>query len=86
VSTEQLRSRLWLQRIGGSGIAYGHGDVLCEQKTTSTGSSSQSEMFAFSLPPDSRQPLWRYVGGSHSCVVTVSVHGKGRLAVALLGY
>ena len=36
-------------------------------------------MFALSLPPRSRQPLWRQVGGTHLCLVTVYVQGKGRL-------
>jgi hypothetical protein len=84
-STAQLRSRLWLQRIGGSGLARGSGDVSCQQKTTNAGSSSQNEMFAFGLPPNSRQAVWRFAG-THPCVVTVSVRGKGRLVVALRGY
>jgi hypothetical protein len=86
VSTGQLRSRLWIDRIGGTGIAHGSGYTSCPQKTTSTGTLGSDMMFAFSLPPGSRQPLWRYVEGSRSCVVTVSVHGKGRLTVALRGY
>jgi hypothetical protein len=85
VSTAQLRSQLWLQRIGGSGLARGSGDVSCQQKTTSAGSSGVDEMFAFDLPPNSRQPVWRF-GGTQSCVVTVSVRGEGRLVVALRGY
>jgi hypothetical protein len=76
---------LWLQRIGGSGLARGSGDVSCQQKTTNAGSSSQNEMFAFGLPPNSRQAVWRFAG-THPCVVTVSVRGKGRLVVALRGY
>jgi hypothetical protein len=86
VSTGQLRSRLWIDRIGGSGIDNGSGYTSCPQKTTSTGTGGVDAMFAFSLPPGSRQPLWRYAGGSRSCVVTVTVHGKGRLVVALRGY
>jgi hypothetical protein len=83
-STAQLRSRLWLQRLGGSGIAHGSGDVSCRQNT-GTGSSGEDEMFAFTLSPNSRQTLWRF-GGTDSCVVTVSLRGVGRLAVALRGY
>ena len=83
--TSNLHSRLWLQRIGGSGVAHGSGDVSCPGMTTSHRSSSQSEMYAFSLPPNGRVTMWR-AGGSESCVVTASVQGKGRLVLALRGY
>jgi hypothetical protein len=82
--TDELHSRLWLQRIGGSGVAHGSGDVSC-QKAGSSGSSGQSTMYAFSLPPNGRVTMWRS-SGTESCVVTASVRGRGRLALALRGY
>ena len=85
VSTESLRSRLWLQRIGGSGTARGTGYTSCQEMTSGVGSAGQDEMFAFSLAPNARQILWRS-GGGPSCIVTVTLRGKGRLAVALRGY
>ena len=86
VSTAQLRSRLWVDRTGGSGSAHGSGYTSCQETTTGMGSGGVDVMFAFSLPPGSREPLWRYGGGSRSCVVTITLHGKGRLVVALRGY
>jgi hypothetical protein len=84
-STDQLRSRLWVQRIGGTGAAPGSGYVSCESKTTSAGDSGSDEDLVFSLPPSSRQMLWRFAGAA-SCVVTVSVRGNARLVLSLRGY
>lgn len=83
-STDQIKTRLWIQRIGGSGIAHGSGSTICTRKTVS-GSTGEEMAFSFNLRPGSRQTLWR-AGGSSPCVVTVSLRGRDRLAVALRGY
>jgi hypothetical protein len=83
-STTQLRSQLWVQRTGGAGTARGSGDVSCRQNSSNE-SSGSDEMFAFTLPPNSRETVWRFAG-TGSCVVTVSISGQGRLNVALRGY
>jgi hypothetical protein len=83
-STSQLQSRLWVQRLRGVGIVNASADVTCEQRT-SHASSGGSEMFTFTLSPSARQMIWRY-GGTRPCMVTVSIRGKGRLALALRGY
>ena len=80
VSTGSLRARLWVQRIGGVGVAHGSADTTCGQLSAGT-----SEMFALTLAPNARANLWRY-GGSGSCVVTVKLRGKGRITIAFRGY
>jgi hypothetical protein len=82
VGTDQLRSRLWVQRIGGVGVAHGSGYTSCQQASNGT---SQDEMFAMTLAPNARATVWRY-GGSASCVVTLKLRGKGRIAIAFRGY
>ena len=82
VGTDHLRTRLWVQRIGGVGVARGSGHTSCQQASNGT---SQDVMFALRLPPNARANLWRY-GGSDSCVVTLKLRGKGRIAIAFRGY
>lgn len=81
VGTDHLRTRLWVQRIGGVGVAHGSGYTSC-QASDGTG---QDEMFAFTLAPNARATLWRY-SGDDSCVVTLKLRGKGRIAIAFRGY
>jgi hypothetical protein len=82
VGTDHLRTRLWVQRIGGAGVVHGSGYTSCQQAANGTG---QDEMFALTLAPNTRATLWRY-GGSDSCVVTLKLRGKGRIAIAFRGY
>jgi hypothetical protein len=81
VGTDHLRTRLWVQRIGGVGVVRGSGYTSC-QASNGTG---EDVMFALTLPPNARANLWRY-GGSDSCVVTLKLRGKGRIAIAFRGY
>jgi hypothetical protein len=80
VSTNSLRTRLWVQRIGGVGIAHGSADTTCGQL-----SNGSSQMFTLTLTPNARANLWLR-GGSGSCVVTVKLRGKGRITIAFRGY
>jgi hypothetical protein len=82
VGTDHLRTRLWVQRIGGVGVARGSGYTSCTQAPNGTG---QDVMFALTLAPNARANLWRY-GGGDSCVVTLKLRGKGRIAIAFRGY
>jgi len=82
VGTDHLRTRLWVQRIGGVGVAHGSGYTSCQHASNGTG---EDEMFALTLAPNARATLWRY-GGSDSCVVTLKLRGKGRIAIAFRGY
>ena len=83
-STTRLRKELWLDRIGGTGIAHGTATVSCEMRSA-VGLTGQDEVLTFSVAARARQVIWRY-GGTRDCKVSVSLHGKGLLAVALRGY
>ena len=83
-TTDRLHSRLWLQRIGGKGIARGSATLSCEIRTGKT-ESGQDEVFKFRLAPGGRQNIWRNTG-THSCEASISLRGSGLLTVALRGY
>jgi hypothetical protein len=83
-TTERLHSRLWLQRIGGSGIAQGSASVSCEMRAGNA-KSGQDEVFKFRLAPGGRQSIWRYTD-TRSCEASISLRGGGLLTVALRGY
>lgn len=83
-TTERLHSRLWLQRIGGSGIARGSATVSCKMREGNT-KSGQDEVFKFRLAPGGRQSIWRNTG-TRSCEASISLRGSGLLTVTLRGY
>jgi hypothetical protein len=83
-TTKRLHSRLWIQRIGGNGIARGSATVSCEMRVGTT-ASGQDEVFKFRLAPGGRQSIWRYTD-TRSCEASVSLRGFGLLTVALRGY
>ncbi|HET8606127.1 MAG TPA: hypothetical protein VFL66_03770 [Gaiellaceae bacterium] len=82
--TTHLHGRVWLYRIGGSGLARGTGDVSCTRATGPGAAMGSDEYFRFTLRPNRRLELWR-VGGE-SCTVSATLHAAGMLRVELRGY
>lgn len=82
--TTRLHGRIWLYRIGGSGLARGTGDVSCTRATGPGAATGSDEYFRFTLWPNRRLELWRFGGGS--CTVTATLHARGTLRVELRGY
>lgn len=82
--TAHLRGRVWLYRTGGAGTARGRASVSCQSKKTASGSGGTMTWFTFRIEPNARREVWRYV--SDACTIDVSLHGAGRLTVALRGY
>jgi hypothetical protein len=81
-STTHLRDRIWIDRIGGVGLARGWASVSCESTRGGMVSGADS-LFKFRLKPSGRQVIWRYGGGA--CEVSVLLAGAGPLSVALRG-
>jgi hypothetical protein len=84
-TTRQLHSRLWVQRLGGTGAATGTASVACRTRPTRVGVGGLDTSFSVRLKPGGRMLLWR-ASGTSTCEVTVTLHGAGRLRVALRGY
>jgi hypothetical protein len=83
-ATTHLRGRIWLDRIGGVGIAHGSASLSCQSTSADGMTTGGDSLFKFSVEPSSRQLIWRHGGGA--CTVTVLLTGKGPLSVALRGY
>jgi hypothetical protein len=83
-ATMHLRDRVWLDRIGGIGIAHGSASLSCQRTSVGGITSGSDSRFKFSLKPSGRQLIWRH--GGDACTVTVLLTGKGPLSVALRGY
>jgi hypothetical protein len=83
-ATAHLRDRIWLDRIGGVGIAHGSASLSCQSTSRDGMVTGGDSLFKFSVKPSGRQLIWRYGGGA--CTVTVLLTGKGPLSVALRGY
>ena len=83
--TGSIHTELWLDRIGGTGLAHVAAAVSCHE---AKGGLWIGETFSFVQRPSSRHLVWRHRAHSRNCVLSVSVtvRGPGLLRVALRGY
>jgi hypothetical protein len=81
----KLSGRVWVYREGGTGTAQGRADVRCHTKPTAAGTGWMDQSFNFAIARGGRQEVWQRTG-NETCMISVSLQGRGELRFTLRGY
>lgn len=84
VGTDRLRGKVWVRRVGGTGIAVVAYSALCSKREHNTVTSAV-QWANLKLRPGQRALAWTYTDGT-PCTLSFVATGSGRVRLVVQGF